>query len=1183
MEYRNSQNQLNLAKDTADRPDRLFRAPRWEILSKTGRAPAAWSDDPKTSVLNCWNQSLPPRSFAKARCALFCHLTMPPRVHQTMRQSGTTLLLLAFANLLPAAAPPSHEWMLLLSEPPVVQQYPGRMEQTRAVSEAYRQHLRDVQSNLRAQIAARSIAVTGAVQHLLNGIFVIATPAQAVALRSLPGVTGVAPMRRFHLADQLTLSDVQQAWNSASIGGASNAGAGIKVGIIDTGIDQTHPSFQDSSLTPPAGFPKCDTYTLGTATESDCAFTTNKVIVARSYVSSITPGASPSDSRPDDNSARDLIGHGTAVASVVAGVASSYFANSLSGVAPKAFLGNYKIYGSPELGGGASESGILQALDDAVTDGMDIVNFSSGAPAFENPTDSGAICGNSPGQPCDPLAAAFENAMKNAQVIAVVAAGNQGASGYQYLNKQAATYGSVTSPAYTPSVIAAGGIQNDVTYADTIDVTGNNVPSDLSTLVAFPAVDSIVLNSPLTAPLVDVTQLGDDPLLCQPPAAGSLTGRVALIFRGTCDFSVKVPNAYAAGAVGVVIINNSANPATLTDWGGLNGTPIPALMISQSDGQNLQTFVDANPSTQVTLNTQEAQAPATSLGIVPESVAYFASRGPSVGNYGLKPDLSAAATNFLLAAENVDPFGDLFSAGRYAVAGGTSFASPMVAGAAALVKQAQPNLTPLQVKSVLVNSATLSGVLDQSGTGPALIADVGAGLLQAQNAVAAPVTFNPSTVSFGSVAGALPAAQTIAVSNPTGVPLTYTVSATTPAPATQVVVTNSGSSIAVRLSGAIPPAGRYEGVINVSGGAIPLQIPYMFVVPSNTAYDIIPLEGTNFDGPINQEIPAAYGVPVLRVIDRFGTSVANAPITWAAVAGGGRVLAGAEYTNTTTDINGLAVATVVLGPTPGPQKFSATVAGLTLDFSGNARITPTISAGGIVDGAAFTANRAVAPGSIISIFGANLSDFTANATQFPLPLGFQSSSNGTPVAVAFSFDVPSAGVSLPARFHYVSPIQLNVQVPWELADYPSATVKVIINYTYSATYTVNLAAYAPGFFTYPSGSTNAAAEDLSYTVITASHPVARGATVTLYLNGLGPVNNQPADGWPAGSTSTTVATPTITIGGETATVTFSGLAPGFADLYQVNATVPTNISAGPQPVTCTIGGVSCQTVNLYVN
>jgi uncharacterized protein (TIGR03437 family) len=130
-----------------------------------------------------------------------------------------------------------------------------------------------------------------------------------------------------------------------------------------------------------------------------------------------------------------------------------------------------------------------------------------------------------------------------------------------------------------------------------------------------------------------------------------------------------------------------------------------------------------------------------------------------------------------------------------------------------------------------------------------------------------------------------------------------------------------------------------------------------------------------------------------------------------------------------------------------------------------------------------------------------------------------------------------------------------------------------------------LATYSPGFFVYQSnGQPFAAALDGNLVPITATHPVSRGTTVVLYLNGLGPVNNQPADGWPVSdASSTTVGTPTITIGGQPATVGFSGLAPGFADLYQVNATVPTGIATGPQAVTCSIGGVSCQTVNLYVN
>ena len=1109
-------------------------------------------------------------------------------MHLGVKRRAFYFIALIFPVLAPlsAAPPPANDWMVLLTEPPAVVRYPGRIEQTQAVSEPYRQHLRESQRAVRDQIEALHIPVTGAVQHLLNGVFVRATSDQAAVLRGLPGVAAVVPLRRYHLADQLSLSNVQQAWNSSAVGGQVNAGLGMKIAIIDTGIDQTHPSFQDNSLTPPAGFPKCDV-------PANCAFTSNKVIVARSYVSTLTAGSSVSDpaadSRPDDLSARDYIGHGTAVASVAAGVGSAYYATAISGVAPKAFLGNYKVYGSPEINFGATDAAIIQALDDAVTDGMNVVNLSSGSPAYEGPLDTGATCGLSAGQPCDPAAAAVENAMKNGQVIVVVAAGNSGATGYQSINNGAATYSTVASPAYTPSAIAAGGIQNDITYADTITVSGSGVPSNLATLSAIPSGDGPAPSAPLTAPLVDVTQIGADALLCSvTPAAGSLSGAIALVLRGTCNFSVKVINAQAGGAVGVVFMNNT--PISSTP-GGLGGTTIPAFMISQSDGANLLSFVDGHPGTMATLNPTPTQVPSGTLGFIPDATATFASRGPAIGTYGLKPDVSAVATSFLLAAENVDPYGDLFSTSRYAVADGTSFASPMLAGAAALVKQAQPKLTPLQVKSVLVNSATLSGILNQAGTGPAGIADVGSGLLQAQNAVVSPVVFNPSTVSFGLLSGALPATQTLTVTNTTTSPLTlgFSAAATTAAAATTVQVNgastasvtvpaNQSASITVRLSGSVPPAGRYEGVINVTGAAIPLHIPYLFLVSNNTAYDVIPLFGSGFDGPVSQQIPLAYGGGFLiRVIDRYGASVANAPIKWAAVTGGGQILSGQNYTDTTTDTNGVAYATAVLGPALGTQEFSATVAGMPVYFSGNGRIVPAITAGGIVDGANFTAGRAVAPGSIISIFGAHLSDTTASALQFPLPLGID--------GVAFSFDVPSAGVSLPAHFHYVSPTQINVQVPWELANYPSATVKVIINYTYSAEYTLNLAPYSPGFFSYQSGGVAlASALDLNYNLVTAGNPVSRGSTVQLYLNGLGPVNNQPADGWPAtDATSTTVAAPLITIGGQPAAVTFSGLAPGYADLYQINATVPSGIGAGLQPVTCSIGGVSCQTVNLSVN
>ena len=1102
-------------------------------------------------------------------------------MRRPLRSIPSLSVFLIFAlSILTAATLPTGEWMVVLSEQPVVERFPGRIEQTRGAAEPYRQHLLQVQQTVRGQIETMQVPVTGAVQHLQNAVFVRATPDQAAALRNLPGVKAVVPMRRFHINDQLTLSDVQQAWSTSSIGGQSNAGAGLKIGIIDTGIDQTHPSFQDALLKPPDGFPKCDV-------PSDCAFTSNKVIVARSYVAALTLGSNPSnlaaDSRPDDLSARDLNGHGTAVASVAAGVGSSYDATPLSGVAPKAFLGNYKIYGSPEVNNSAAESSILQALDDAVTDGMDVVNFSSGSPAFESPTDSGTICGQPAGQACDPTAAAFESAMKNGQVIVVVAAGNLGDSGYQSLHNNAATYGSIASPAYTPSVIAAGGVQNDVIYADSIQISGNNVPSSLASLIAFPSGDGPAPPGPLTAPLVDVVQVGADPLLCSAPPAGSLTGDIALIQRGTCTFLNKVTNAASAGAVGVIFADYNPIPAVP---GGLGGTTIPAFIIGQSNGQTLKSFVDGSSGVTATMNPATTQVPASTVGATPDSAASFASRGPSIGNYGLKPDVSAVATNFLLASQDVDPYGDLFSPNRYGIADGTSFASPMLAGTAALVKQAQPKLTPLQVKSALVNTATLSGILNQAASGPAAIADVGSGLLQAQNAVVSPVQFVPSTVSFGEISGTLPAAQTLTVTNSSGTTLSlaFSVSAITPASNTQVQVNNASSatvtlaaggstSISVRLSGSVPAAGRYEGVINVSGASVPLHIPYLFLVGSNTVYDVIPLLGNGYDGPVNQPIPSPYGgYLVLRAIDRYGAAVTGVPVQWAPVAGGGQVLAA----NAATDSNGVAAASVSSGPTAGTQQFSGTVGGLVTTFMGNARQVPSISPQGIVDAASFS-EHSVAPGSIVAIYGANLADSARSAVQFPLPLGI----GGT----AFSFDVPSAGISLPAHFHYVSPNQVNVQVPWELATYGSATVKMIVNYTYSAEFSLNLAPYSPGFFTYyANGQPIAAALDLGNIEITASHPVARGAIVQLYMNGLGPVNNQPADGWPAAdASSTTITKPTITIGGQPASVSFSGLAPGYADLYQINAMVPSNISTGMVQVGCSIGSISCPTVNLFVN
>src|SRR5260370_39932284 len=175
---------------------------------------------------------------------------------------------------------------------------------------------------------------------------------------------------------------------------------------------------------------------------------------------------------------------------------------------------------------------------------------------------------------------------------------------------------------------------------------------------------------------------------------------------------------------------------------------------------------------------------------------------------------------------------------------------------------------------------------------------------------------------------------------------------------------------------------------------------------------------------------------------------------------------------------------------------------------------PTIADNGIVNGASFEAGKPVAPGSYISIFGSNLSDFSDSA---PTPI--------LPLAIDFamvSFDVPSANISAPGHLIYVSPGQVNLQVPWELQNQTSAQVKVTIDFSYGNVVTLQLANYAPAFFEIGGG--NVAALDSGFHVIGTSNPAKQGQRGPVYLNGLGPVNNQPASGGPAPSASLATCT-----------------------------------------------------------
>src|SRR5205823_4108480 len=156
-------------------------------------------------------------------------------------------------------------------------------------------------------------------------------------------------------------------------------------------------------------------------------------------------------------------------------------------------------------------------------------------------------------------------------------------------------------------------------------------------------------------------------------------------------------------------------------------------------------------------------------------------------------------------------------------------------------------------------------------------------------------------------------------------------------------------------------------------------------------------------------------------------------------------------------------------------------------FDGFGWSQPTISSGGVVNDANF--QSPIAPGSYVAVFGSGLSAYSDPATTSTLPLAID--------GVNVSFDVPSAKLSYPGRIVYVSPGQINVQVPWELQGQSSAQVKVIIDqFVFGNVVTVPLADTTPAFF---ENSNIAAALDQNYAIVTAANPAKRGQLVQLYM------------------------------------------------------------------------------------
>ncbi|HLJ13415.1 MAG TPA: S8 family serine peptidase [Bryobacteraceae bacterium] len=685
-----------------------------------------------------------------------------------------------------------------------------RARSTDAVFRARTAAIETEHQSAKAALQAAGAEILGETSTVSNTLFVRMADSQVDRLRAIPAVVRVYPVRMHHLLldRALPLLHVPDAWNQ--IGGTDNAGAGIKIGIIDTGIDVSHPGFNDPSLVVPSGFPLVNQ-------ASDTQYTNNKIIVARSYT----------DTPRTPYNANDVVGHGTGVAMVAAGETTSGPFGTITGVAPKAFLGNYKVF--PDGEGGAPDTLILQAINDAVADGMDVINLSLGSNPAPRPSD-------------DVLVAAIENAVTSGLIV-TVAAGNDGSNP-----------NTIGSPAIAPDAISAGSMLNDRVFSGGLQVDGGN------SYVAIPGNGPNSL-TPITAPLMDVSTLDPTGLACSSLPSGSLSGSIVLILRGVCTFETKIDVAQQAGAVAALIYTDAARPNAISMATG--AATLPASMVDYAVGASLQQQLASGPLN-ATLDFSLA-----ARFVSPNRVSDFSSAGPSTDN-GIKPDILAVGSSISTAQP--------MSKGGYVVEDGTSFSSPTIAGAAALLKAARPGLTVQQYRSLLVDTA--SPLIFDSGL-PAAPQQAGGGMLNMLSAINATASAQPVSMSFGTGGSSVNQTQTLTITNLGTSTDTFALSvAVQSGSAAPVLSTNSvqldpgqSQDVAVQMSGDGLPSGAYQGTIQIQPSQISTMtaVPYWYGIGSGTAQYLTLLE------PLSTGTRSSVVAVYFRVTDAIGIPVDSNP------------------------------------------------------------------------------------------------------------------------------------------------------------------------------------------------------------------------------------------------------------------------------------------------------------------
>ncbi|KAL8461522.1 hypothetical protein ACS0TY_032851 [Phlomoides rotata] len=623
------------------------------------------------------------------------------------------LLMLFLINLVSCIAEDRHIYLVLLDGHPVAfhQQDHKHPKTPFSNSEASRAHAKRLINShdqfLQSNLEAGTYNKLYSFKHIVNGFAVHTTPSQVGKIKGVHGVKLVEKDPGAKLMTSYTpeFLGVPAVWTQ--VGGSRNAGDGIVIGFVDSGINPVHPSFAYDPLNP---WSSNASHFSGSCEggprfpETSC---NGKIISARFFASGAR-AAGTLDPSVDILSPYDAIGHGSHVASTAAGnyevpvVVNGFFYGRASGMAPRARIAMYKaIY--PTIG---TLADVLAAIDQAVLDGVDILSLSIGPD--EPPEDTITFLG------------AFDIFMLSARkagVLVVQAVGNQGPGPYTVVSYSPWTVGvaaSSTNRSYPGTLILGDGQK-----ISGVGLSGPSFGNGLLQYKLVNAKDAIKVDGtfPRTPQYVEE---------CQYPEALNPTAVLGSVVictfsagfnNGTSSLSAVIDTAKALGFMGFVLV---ANPS----YGDFIAEPIPfsvpGIMIPRTnDAQIISRYYEQqtnrNDKGQVIRYSGRAAIGEGRIATYMERapvVSRFSSRGPDYIDRTrspadvLKPDILAPGHQIWAAWSPMSVVNPMMSGESFALVSGTSMATPHIAGISALIKQNNPSWTPSMIASAMSTTAT---------------------------------------------------------------------------------------------------------------------------------------------------------------------------------------------------------------------------------------------------------------------------------------------------------------------------------------------------------------------------------------------------------------------------------------------------------------------------------------------